>query len=313
MNNHYYIGLDVGGTKIEGSLAQLDPILKNVQINASMRLSSEYEKTSSGVINAVNFIIKNLLEKSGVPLSEIKALGIGLPGSLHSETRIMINGNTQYLIGIDLINEIKKYWNDAFPIFAQNDANCFVLAEAWAGVGKTFQKEKNISFEQQVGIGITLGTGVGGGLISQGKLYEGAYGSALEVGHFSLYPNGPECYCGNKGCSELYLSGTAINRTMDSRQLFLNLDHNQIEAVNFLKNYQESLINFLVTLNNLFNPHYFVFGGGLSNQKKLFEGIDSKFTQRIFLPETYSPKIYINQLGDSSGVFGAMIYAQTNL
>ena len=306
--------MDVGGTKIEGSLAILDRAKQEIENVCSFRLSDEYEKSSQGVLSAIEFIIETLMKKAQLGMSDVKAVGLGLPGSLQQDSRVMLNGNTQYLIGVDLIGELQKKFNHSFPIYAQNDANCFILAEAWGGVGKKFYSETGIIFQQQIGLGVTLGTGVGGGLISKGEIFEGAHGSALEVGHFSIKENGLTCYCKNRGCGELYLSGTAINRVHCSREFFTLWKQNDKAANDFFVEYRKDMLVFLTTLNNLFNPHYFVFGGGLSNEQKLFEDLEKDLSERIFLnKKSFSPKIYINQLGDSAGVFGAMIYANNQI
>jgi predicted NBD/HSP70 family sugar kinase len=313
MNNHYFIGIDVGGTKIEGSLAKLNVKKNEIENICTYRLTNEYEKSKLGVLSAISSIVEMLIKKSQLSLTEIKALGLGLPGSLHQKTRVMLNGNTQYLIGINLIEELNEIFNHSFPIYAQNDANCFVLAEAWSGVGKIYFNESGIGFNQQVALGVTLGTGVGGGLISKGELFEGAHGSALEVGHFSIKENGIDCYCKNRGCAELYLSGTGINKFHPSHDLIKLWNQNDPKGISFFTQYRKDLLTFLTTLNNLFNPHYFVFGGGLSNEKRLFEKLEDELSEKIFLSKNYSPKIYVNQLGDSAGVYGAMIYANNQI
>ncbi len=305
--------MDVGGTKIEGSLAILNLEKNEIKPLATIRLSDEYEKNKDGVLKAISKIVESLCLKVGCSLADIKALGLGLPGSLHQETRVMLNGNTQYLIGVNLIAELTFIFKNAFPIFAQNDANCFILAEAWNGVGKNYFRETGIDFKHQIGLGVTLGTGVGGGLIAKGELFEGAHGSALEIGHFSIKENGLDCYCKNRGCAELYLSGTAINKFHQSHELVKLWQQNDQRAVTFFKQYRKDLLIFLTSLNNLFNPHYFVFGGGLSNEKRLFENLEEELSEKIFLTKKYSPKIYIHQLGDSAGVFGAMIYANNQI
>jgi fructokinase len=260
-------------------------------------------------INSLEQLITDLLIEAKLSLKDIAAIGMGLPGSLDPRTKIMMNGNTRYLIGHDILSALKNKLNIDIPIFADNDANLFVLAEAWGGAGVSFLNEKNISFAEQVAIGITLGTGVGGGLISKGTVFSGAFGSALEVGHISLNTNGPKCYCGQNGCAELYLSGTALNKHGDSKLIFEKAENSDNDAMDLLNNYRKSFVHFLSIINNLFNPHYFVFGGGLSTQKLLFKDLKEDLENNIFLSKEYCPEIYINKLGDSSGLFGAMIYA----
>lgn len=307
MNKNYYIGIDVGGTKIEGALALLDQESHTLAVLAKKRISCVHE--AEVFISNLIQLIHELISDSGVSIKDVKAVGFGFPGTLDPKTSIMLNGNTRFLIGVDVLKRLKSVLPMNLPLFAQNDANLFTLAEAWGGAGKSFTKRKGIPYASQVAVGITLGTGVGGGLVSLGKVLNGAQGSAMEVGHISLNPEGHQCYCGQRGCAETYLSGTALNKLMDSKEIFHRAEDTTSEAYKILQDYQKHLIHFLAILNNLFNPHYFIFGGGLSNQKGIFKDVEEKLAPQIFLPAQFAPAVYINELGDSAGLFGAMIHA----
>ena len=311
MNKNYYLGIDVGGTKVEGALALLNTESHSIAVLSKKRIPSIHNVDS--FIDSLVRIIHDLINDSGVSILNIRAIGIGLPGSLDPNSSVMLNGNTQFLIGVDIIQRLQSSLSMNLPIIAENDANLFTLAEAWGGVGQRFFKEKSIPYSKQVAVGVTLGTGVGGGLVALGRVLNGAHGSAMEVGHISLNPEGPECYCGQRGCAETYLSGTALNKLMDSKELFLKARESDSPSSDILKNYRKHMLHFLSILNNLFNPHYFVFGGGLSNQQVIFNDLEEQLSSNIFLPSRYSPPIYINELGDSAGLFGAMIHAHETL
>lgn len=310
MDTKYYLGLDVGGTKVEGAVAQLNAKEHSIKVFSKRRIAAISTGNTDEFVSSLAGLINDLLADAKISSSNIKAIGVGLPGSLDPKTKIMMNGNTQFLIGHDIIKELKNKLNFNVPIFAQNDANLFTLAEAWGGAGIKFYQEKKIPFEEQIALGITLGTGVGGGLVSLGEIFNGAHGAALEVGHIGLDPLGHECYCGQRGCSETYLSGTALNKISDSKKIFEKAKEGDVDALNILADYRKNLVHFLSILNNLFNPHYFVFGGGLSAQEMLFTDLKNDLGDNVFLSKKFCPEIYINQLGDSSGLFGAMIYAQ---
>ena len=310
MLKKYYIGIDVGGTKVEAAIAELYLSERSIKVYAKKRIPTQTHGSPTDFVLSLYDLINALLEEAKINLEEVKAIALGLPGSLDPSSKIMLNGNTQFLIGFDLIKALKIKFNKAVPIVAENDANLFVLAEAWGGVGLTYEKEKNILFKNQVAVGITLGTGVGGGLISLGKIFSGAHGAALEIGHISLNPNGECCYCGQKGCAEKYLSGTALNKIADSKEIFIKAHSGDPQSLQILKEYRKVLLHFLSILNNLFNPHYLVFGGGLSAQDLLFLNLKKDLSEHLFLPHEFCPEIYINQLGDSAGLFGAMIYAE---
>ncbi|MFA6236813.1 MAG: ROK family protein [Bacteriovorax sp.] len=305
----YYIGIDVGGTKIEGALASLNVTDHKISVDAKKRISTT-STTIEAFISSLLDLIHDLIAEAQLTPEKIKAIGIGLPGSLDPRTKIMMNGNTRFLIGHDVLSMLCSSLDSMIPVYAQNDANLFTFAEAWGGAGLTFFKEKKIPFEEQVVVGITLGTGVGGGLVTLGKIFNGAHGSALEVGHIVLNPEGPLCYCGQRGCAEMYLSGTALNRLSDSKTLFEKAAAGDADSLQVLADYRRDLLHFLSILNNLFNPHYFVFGGGLSSQELLFVDLKNDLRKHTFLPESFCPEIYVNHLGGSSGLFGAMIYAK---
>lgn len=313
MTRKYFLGLDIGGTKVEGAVALLLNADHSITTFSKKRIavspSGDYEEFLKSLLNLIHDLIK---EASFLP-SDLLAIGIGIPGALDPETKIMLNGNTRFLVGKDLVRGIKENLGFEIPIHVQNDANLFALSEAWGGVGIDFEKTHQVPFHKQTAIGITLGTGVGGGLCSFGAVYNGVNGAGLEVGHVSLNPKGPLCYCGQKGCAESYLSGTALNKLAGfdgARDIFQKAAQQDPKALEVLSEYRGNLVHFLSILTNLFNPHYFVFGGGLSNQSILFKDLKQDLSKNIFLSPEYCPEIYINQLGDSSGLFGAMIYAQ---
>jgi glucokinase len=311
-----YIGLDIGGTKVEGALAQIDFDKRVLKILSKKRFSVDKNSSFEFFMDEIDKLINELINTSveGISLNDIACIGAGLPGSIDPETSKMLLGNTKFLIQQDFIKNLEA--KIPIPVFVQNDANLFVLAESFLGVGKKFEHEFKIDFKKQSVLGITFGTGVGGGFIGHGQVLVGAFGSALEVGHICLDPNGPLCHCGQYGCAELYLSGTALSKyhpAYDSYVLIQKAQDGDQECIDLLENYRKKLIQFLSILNNLFNPHYFVFGGGLSNQAILFKDIAKDLSANIFLSKEYAPAIYINELGDSAGLFGAMIYANEKI
>ena len=307
MEKQYYLGLDVGGTKVEGAIAILDKSTHSISVLAKKRIAciQEINQFTESLVE----LIQDLLTEAALTISNLEAIGLALPGTLDPKTKIMLNGNTRFLVGVEFISDLQKKLKTTTPIVAQNDANLFALAEAWGGAGKHYTASKGIPFSEQVVIGITLGTGVGGGFVNQGKILSGAHGSALEVGHIVISAGGNKCYCGQQGCAETYLSGTALNKKMDSIELFEKARAGAPEVLQTMIDYRLELVQFMSIINNLFNPHYFVFGGGLSAQDILFEDLKTDLEENIFLSKEYCPEIYINQLGDSAGLFGAMIYA----
>ena len=311
MKKKIFLGIDVGGTKIEGSVAELDFKTHSINIFSQKRINTIHHFLE--FIDSLASLIIDLLVEAKISLDDLSAIGLALPGTLDPKTCMMLKGNTFFLIGQDVIGKLQEKLNTKTLIVAQNDANLFTLAEAWGGAGKHYHFKNGVSYEDQVVIGITLGTGVGGGFVTGGKIHTGAYGSALEVGHIVIHSAGNKCYCGQEGCAETYLSGTAINKSMDSKILLEKAEAGSPDILQFMIDYRLDLVHFMSILNNLFNPHYFVFGGGLSKQKVLFEDLKTDLEENIFLSKKYCPDIYINHLGESSAMFGAMIYGNVLL
>ena len=186
------------------------------------------------------------------------------------------------------------------PVLMENDANCFALAEATLGAGKKYS----------VVFGVILGTGCGGGITMLKNIHRGANRIAGEWGHHCLHPDGRKCYCGNRGCIEAYISGTALekewyeltgekHRVTDIIDTGIHEKHPEWKA-NFLKNFGRGLANVI----DILDPHAIVLGGGLSKIDFLYtEGKDSVYKE-TFSKIVRTP-ILKNNLGDSAGVFGA--------
>lgn len=288
------IGIDLGGTKIEGILLSNDN-----KIIERKRILTRQEKGYEFIIDRVVQLINNM--KS---ISEKECqIGICTPGALDMKTGILKNSNTICLIGKPIKEDLEKKLNCSIAI--DNDANCFAMAEALLGSGKNY----DIIF------GVIMGTGVGGGLVLNREIHHGRLFIAGEWGHQILYPNGRECYCTKKGCVETYLSGPALEKewkknSNESLPLEKIIELYDTQPNNhYVKWKNEFLSNFAIALSNVINiidPDVVVLGGGLSNIDFLYnEGI-SLIHSNIFSNKKDTP-ILPNALGDSAGVFGAAL------
>ena len=288
------IGIDLGGTKIEGILLSNDN-----KIIERKRILTRQEKGYEFIIDRVVQLINNM--KS---ISEKECqIGICTPGALDMKTGILKNSNTICLIGKPIKEDLENKLNCSIAI--DNDANCFAMAEALLGSGKNY----DIIF------GVIMGTGVGGGLVLNREIHHGRLFIAGEWGHQILYPNGRECYCSKKGCVETYLSGPALekewkknsNETLPLEKIIELYDTQPNN--HYVKWKNEFLSNFAIALSNVINiidPDVVVLGGGLSNIDFLYnEGI-SLIHSNIFSNKKDTP-ILPNALGDSAGVFGAAL------
>jgi len=285
------IGIDLGGTKIEGIL--LDDSFNVVE---RIRILTQQEKGYKSIINS----IVSLVEELKIKASDNVTIGVSAPGAISKKSGLIKNSNTQCLIGMPLKEDLKQALDQEIAI--ENDANCFALAEATLGAAKNH----NVVF------GVIMGTGVGGGIVINGKIHRGRTYIAGEWGHHTLRVNGNKCYCGKLGCVETYISGPALEKrwtaltgkTEPLPSVIHNLDteKGQQWKKEFLENFGIGLANVI----DILDPDVIVLGGGISNISFLYdEGRDAVY-DKIFSDLVETP-ILKNQLGDSAGVFGASL------
>ena len=290
----YRLGIDLGGTKIEGIL-----INEQFQVIKRERVPTKREEGYEAILSRIVKLAKSIIED--VPDLE-SPIGICTPGTIESETGLLKNSNTVCLIGKPIQKDMERELG--IPVVMENDANCFALAEATIGAAKKY----NVVF------GVILGTGCGGGITMLRNIHRGANRIAGEWGHHCLVPGGRECYCGNRGCTEAYISGTALekewfelsgerSRVTDIIESGNYKNHPEWKE-NFLKNFGRGLANVI----DILDPHAIVLGGGLSRIDFLYtEGKESVYKE-TFSKIVRTP-ILKNKLGDSAGVFGAAMLA----
>ncbi len=321
-----YLGIDVGGTKTECCLISLpDPQdFESYQILARERMPTLRETSLEDYLKRLNELITRILKSQKVELSHLKGMGIGLPGSIDPVRQEMVAGSIPFLLHIPLIPAFRKVLGYQGPLIFDNDANCFALAETYFGAGAKWAKENKVPLSQLCLIGITLGTGVGGGLFVNGKLVRGRRGGAGEVGHMTLIDAGYPCYCGKFGCSEQYLSGPAFQRSYSTYasvlekatgpEIFKKIEAGDPLAVATLERYRDHLVTFLSNLSNMMDPHVIVLGGGMSTEPRIYTGIKERLSKACFLTAN-PPAVVPHGQGDSAGVIGAALlsYSQDTL
>jgi fructokinase len=283
----YKLGVDLGGTKTEAIL--LDETQNVIQRKRILTPQNNYQKILDSISSLVQEISENISDFS---------LGICTPGAISKQTGLIKNSNTQCLIGKplkeDLENKLEK------KISMENDANCFAIAEATLGAAKNFDFV----------FGVILGTGIGGGIVVDKKLYPGRTNIGGEWGHHTLHRNGNQCYCGKSGCVETYISGPSLENqwtkltgnSLPLPEILTDID-NEIGRKwkdEFLENFGFGLANVI----DILDPDAIILGGGLSNIDFLYtEGKESIYS-KVFSDLVDTP-ILKNKLGDSAGVFGA--------
>lgn len=283
------LGIDLGGTKIEAIV-----INDAFQVVERKRIATNREEGYDTILQRIVNLAKELIETGNVQ----SPIGICTPGAIDPTSSRLKNSNTVCLIGQPLKENLEN--GLGVSVLLENDANCFALAEATLGVAKGYG----------VVFGVILGTGCGGGIVINEKIHSGPNRIAGEWGHHILYPEGRECYCGNKGCTESYISGTALEKEWKSlsgefqrvtdivdQELYKN--HPEWKD-NFILNFGRALANVI----DILDPDAIVLGGGLSKVDLLYtEGKDSVFKE-TFSEHVVTP-ILKNKMGDAAGVFGA--------
>ena len=284
------IGIDLGGTKIEGILmADSGDILQRYRVDTPQ---GDYPQT----LQQIRSLIDQLTDDKQLPI------GIGTPGAPSPETGLMRNANSTCLNGQPLQQDLEELLQR--PVRVANDADCFALSEASDGAGK----DANSVF------GVIVGTGTGGGLVIQKQLLQGPNAIAGEWGHNPLpWPQenelpGPQCYCGKQGCVETWLSGPGLARDhggeMQAKEIIQQAKQGEKEALATLERYYDRMARCLAQVINIVDPEVIVLGGGLSNVETLYNEVPRRLPRYVF-SDTLKTQLKPPVHGDSSGVRGA--------
>lgn len=290
------LGIDLGGTKIEGLV--LDAAGAEAARQRILAPQGSYEDTLRALID----LIRELEAKAGAPVT----IGIGMPGSLSPATGLVRNANSTWLNGRALREDLEAAVGQ--PIRFANDANCFALSEATDGAGAG----------AKIVFGVIVGTGCGGGIVIGGRLLEGARGIGGEWGHNPLpwsepdeHP-GPTCWCGRKGCMEMWASGTGLSGDYQRRTGDLVSGHEIVaraalgesDARTSLDRHASRLARGLAHIVNVIDPDVIVLGGGLSKLPHLYEMLPKLAAPFVF-SDVADITIRPPKWGDASGVRGA--------
>jgi fructokinase len=297
------IGVDLGGTKIEG-----------IALDGSSEVARSRIDTPrdyAGTIETVATLVESLEQRVGMRAS----VGMGIPGAIDADTGLVKNANSVWLLGKPLRDDLQRRLSREVRV--ANDANCFAVSEASdgaaAGAGVVF--------------GVIVGTGTGGGLVISGQLVTGANGIAGEWGHNPLpWPEadehpGPECYCGRRGCIETFLSGPGLTREHERRTgrcepppaIVAQASGGDADARGTLARYESRMARALAGIINVVDPDVIVLGGGMSNIDGVYEAVPKLWPPFVFscaaegklnrrAPRT---QLVRAKYGDASGVRGA--------
>lgn len=310
-----YVGVDIGGTNLKAGLADENGQLLAVQ---KMKVASVTDQQS--LAWTIVAMTQELAKSAGVPLDDIASVGVGVPGTVEIRS-----GSIGYTCNLPLRNvPLRKLFHHylSIPLYIENDANCAALAEYYVGAGRDSKRF----------VTITLGTGVGAGIIHNGKVYHGANGMAGEVGHTVIIKDGLPCPCGRRGCWEQYASATAlIRRTeaamaahpesalcrlaeeaggVDGRTPFLAAEAGDETALAVCRAYVEELAEGTASLINILRPEAVAFGGGVAGAPEhlLLEPLRRRVGALCFSRHGgRATRILRAELGNAAGVIGAAL------
>lgn len=309
----YYVGIDLGGTNIKVGLVD-----ENGKIICKDSIPTLREREYPEILKDMAMLTLKVIQDAKVDIKDVKSIGIGSPGTPNCEEGILVYTNNLKFRNVPMRAEIQKYID--LPVYINNDANVAGLAESIAGAAKGVKHS----------VTITLGTGVGGGVVIDGKVYSGFNNAAAELGHMVIVSNGEQCTCGRKGCFEAYASATAlIGQTIKAAQANPNSIINQlvqgdmskieaktafdaakqgdVTAINVVNQYIEYLAEGIGNIVNIFQPEVIAIGGGVCNQGEyLLKPLRAKVSERVYsvedLPQT---EIKVAELGNDAGIIGA--------
>jgi len=309
----YYIGIDLGGTNIAVGL--VDEEGKIVHKDSVPTLN---EREYPEIIKDMAMLSLKVIEDAGVSLKDVKSIGIGSPGTPNTEKGILVYANNLKFRNVPMRDEMQKYID--LPVYLDNDANVAALAESVAGACKGARHS----------VTVTLGTGVGSGVVIDGKVYNGFNNAAAEMGHMVIVVDGEQCTCGRKGCWEAYASATALIRqtkkaaVANPDSLINKLVEGDLSRINakvpfdaarqgdriglqIVEEYIKYLAEGLANLVNIFQPEIIAIGGGISKEGEyLLAPLRKLVSEKVYtvegVPQT---RIVAAQLGNDAGIVGA--------
>ena len=307
-----YAGVDVGGTNIKIGLVDIKGA-----IIADNSIKTDKNKDYKGILEDIVADLRFLCEKAGVDYHDIGGIGLGVPGVVDSRTGTVSYSANLGWRDVPLVHGLEVA--SGIRTEAANDANCAAWGEYKFGSSRSMDNA----------ILVTLGTGVGSGIIIDGKLFDGVASAGGEAGHMIIVKDGKQCNCGLKGCWERYASATALieqteeamkkypdsllhdvvkeNGKVSGRTAFIAAERGDKAAREVVENYIDYIATGLINLGNIFHPNAIVIGGGVSNEgPALIEPLEEKVNSGLLASE-HNPKVRIigASLGNKAGIIGA--------
>lgn len=308
----YYIGIDLGGTNIKAGVVD-----EEFNIVSKATCKTNLPRPAEEICADMAKVALEAVEKAGLTLDNIESVGIGTPGTANSATGIIEYSNNLGFLNFPVVELMKTYISK--PCYVENDANAAAYGEFVAGAAKGANDA----------VCITLGTGVGGGIIINGKIYSGFNFAGAEIGHTVIDPNGPECTCGRKGCFEAFSSATGLIRMtkeamesdkdsliwkaseeegkVSARTAFDAMRMGDATAQAVIDKYIKYLACGITNTINIFQPDILCIGGGVCNEgDPLLLPLKELVKKEVYTKNSAkNTEIVIAKLGNDAGIIGA--------
>ena len=311
----YYLGIDLGGTNIVAGVVD-----EQYQIIQKSHRPTLLKRSFEEIVKDMALTALDALKDAGLTKDDVAYVGIGVPSSVDPKTHQIIFANNLGWKNADVISEFHKTWD--VPIAIANDADCATLGECLAGAGQDYDSM----------LMVTLGTGLGGGMALNRKLFLGGEGDGLEPGHIAIVHNGALCTCGQRGCLEAYASVTAlIRQSIDLMMVYPHSlmwdecghDLNKVEGRTpfsaaakgdvagklVVDQFVEYLSTGLASLVTMLRPHAIIVGGGVSSAGDvIMVPLRKQVEQKMYAGDIVGPPdILLAKLGNDAGVIGAAL------
>ena len=312
----YNIGIDLGGTNIVASVVD-----DKYNIIATGKTPTAVPRSAEEIFDDIAAVCREAMDKAGLTIADISSVGLGTPGTVN-ENGIIEFANNLGFNNVSAREMLKERLGD-LPIYIDNDANCAALGEAYAGCGNGSQNF----------VAVTLGTGVGSGIIVNGKIVTGVNCAGGECGHMVIVVDGEPCSCGRKGCWEAYASATALIRQtrkameenpdsimhevarqegkVSGRTAFDTMRKGDIAAIKVVDNYIKYVACGLINIVNALQPEIICVGGGICNEGETLMKPLRRFVQaeRYSIHSKIQTRIMKAELGNDAGIIGASLLA----
>lgn len=314
----YYVGIDLGGTNIKAGIVDSEGKMLNKK-----SIKTNADRPMEEIITDMGKLAVDVISDAGLVNNQVKAIGIGSPGTPDNEAGVLVYSNNLPFNMAPMREIIKKVVD--LPVYIDNDANCAGMAEAIAGAAKGAKDS----------VTITLGTGIGAGVIINGRIYSGFNQAGSEFGHTVLVSGGQQCSCGRKGCFEAYGSASALVRMtkeaaeanpdsklnevieeegkVNAKVAFVAMRRDDKVAAEVVDTYIDYLADGLANAINTFMPEVLVIGGGVCGEgDPLLVPLREKTLSRpYFGPGVKKTRIELAQMGNDAGIVGAAMMAKS--